>query len=88
VTIEIFTTSGCGYCDRTRKLLERRGYAFAERNVAAAPAHLDEFHRRLPGITTMPQIFIAGAHIGGYDELCLLDMSGELAEMLGVEDNP
>jgi glutaredoxin-related protein len=35
----------------------------------------------------VPQIFVAGAHIGGYDDLCLLDMSGDLAEMLGTKEN-
>jgi hypothetical protein len=30
----------------------------------------------------------AGEHIGGYDDLCLLDMSGELAGMLGAKEDP
>ncbi len=88
MTIEIFTTARCGYCDRTKALLERRGYAYVELDVSAQAAHLAEFRRRLPRIKAVPQIIIAGAHIGGYDDLCLLDMSGELAEMLGAEKTP
>ncbi len=87
MTIEIFTTARCGYCERTKALLERRGYAYLDFDVSAEPAHLEEFRRRLPHTKAVPQIFIAGAHIGGYDDLCLLDMSGELAEMLGAKEN-
>jgi hypothetical protein len=29
-----------------------------------------------------------GVTIGGYDDLCLLDMSGELAGMLGAKEDP
>lgn len=88
MTIEIFTTARCGYCERTKALLERRGYAYVDLDVSAVPAHLEEFRRRLPRVKAVPQIFIAGAHIGGYDDLCLLDMSGELAEMLGAKEAP
>ncbi len=84
-TIEIFTTSRCGYCERTKALLARRGHAYLELDVSAEPAHLEAFRRRLPRVKAVPQIFIAGNHIGGYDDLCLLDMSGELAELLGAE---
>ncbi len=88
MTIEIFTTARCGCCDRTKALLERRGYAYVELDVSAEPAHLEAFRRRLPRVKAVPQIFIAGEHIGGYDDLCLLDMSGELAEMLGAKEAP
>ncbi len=87
MTIEIFTTTRCGYCDRAKNLLERRGHTFIDLDVSADPAHLEEFRRRLPRVKAVPQIFIAGNHIGGYDDLCLLDMSGELAEMLGAKEN-
>ncbi len=88
MTIEIFTTSRCGYCDRTKALLDRRGYAYVDLDVSAKAAHLEAFRRRLPRVKAVPQIFVAGAHIGGYDDLCRLDTSGELAEMLGAEKTP
>ncbi len=87
MTIEVFTTARCGYCDRTKALLDHRGYAYVDLDVSAKAAHLEEFRRRLPRVKVVPQIFVAGAHIGGYDDLCLLDMSGELAEMLGAKEN-
>ncbi len=87
MTIEIFTTSRCGYCDRTKALLDRRGYAYVDLDVSE-PAHLEAFRRRLPRVKAVPQIFVAGAHIGGYDDLCRLDTSGALAEMLGAGKTP
>ena len=30
----------------------------------------------------MPQIFIGDRHVGGFDELCVLDKSGELDTLL------
>jgi glutaredoxin 3 len=35
------------------------------------------------GQRTVPQIFIGGEAIGGYDELAALDKSGELAKKVG-----
>jgi glutaredoxin 3 len=35
------------------------------------------------GRRTVPQIFIGGESIGGYDELAALDQSGQLAAKLG-----
>ena len=38
---------------------------------------------RLSGRRTVPQIFIDGQPIGGFDELYALDRSGELDKLLG-----
>ena len=74
---------------RSRKEFARAPrHTYVDLDVSADPAHLEEFRRRLPRVKAVPQIFIAGEHIGGYDDLCLLDMSGELAEMLGAKENP
>jgi glutaredoxin 3 len=37
---------------------------------------------RADGGTTVPQIFIGGAHIGGSDELAALDRAGKLGALL------
>jgi glutaredoxin 3 len=36
------------------------------------------------GRQTVPQIFIGDRHIGGYDDLALLDDQGKLDELLGL----
>ncbi len=34
------------------------------------------------GGSTFPQIFIGDTHVGGFDDLCELDKSGELDKLL------
>jgi glutaredoxin 3 len=36
------------------------------------------------GRHTVPQIFIGDLHVGGYDDLALLDSRGELDPLLGL----
>jgi glutaredoxin 3 len=38
--------------------------------------------QRAGGRTTVPQIFIDGAHIGGCDDLLALERSGKLTDLL------
>ena len=76
--IEIFSAPDCGYCRRAKKLLDAKGLAYQELDIAAEPAHREDLQRRLPRSKAIPQIFIDGAHIGGYEDLCLLDERGEL----------
>ena len=78
--IEIFSAPDCGYCRRAKDLLDGKGLVYEELDIAADPAHREEFQRRLPRAKAIPQIFIDGRHIGGYEDLCLLDERGELRE--------
>jgi glutaredoxin 3 len=66
--IEIFTGAGCGYCTAAKRLLSARKLTFIERDVSD-PEVLAEMRRRLPNARTIPQIFMGGEHIGGYDDL-------------------
>ena len=76
--IEIFTAPNCGYCDSAKVLLKERGLSFVERNIAEA-ATLAEFRERLPRVRSIPQLFVDGEHIGGYEDLRLrLDRGGSL----------
>lgn len=68
--IEMFTGPRCSYCARARELLHERGLAFIQRDITA-PGVREEFARRLPREKSIPQIFIDGAHIGGYEDLKL-----------------
>ena len=66
--IEIFTGPGCGYCDAAKELLKSRELAFTERDVSDQTV-AREFRERLPRVRSIPQIFIDGEHIGGYEDL-------------------
>ncbi|MDH3661648.1 MAG: glutaredoxin 3 [Alphaproteobacteria bacterium] len=67
--IEIFSGPNCAYCAAAKSLLRKHGLAFEELDVKADPAHLDELRRRLPRARAIPQIFIDGEHIGGFEDL-------------------
>jgi glutaredoxin 3 len=42
----------------------------------------DEMIERSGGRRTVPQIFIDGRHVGGYDDLSALDKAGDLDRLL------
>lgn len=80
--VEVYTTPSCPYCVRAKRLLGERGIAYEEIDVSGDDALRADVMRR-SGRRTVPQIFIDGTSIGGYDELAALDGRGELAPMLG-----
>jgi glutaredoxin 3 len=75
--IEVYTTPVCPFCVRAKRLLQARGIAYEEFDVANDPDLRDDVVQR-SGRRTVPQIFIDGEAIGGFDELAALDASGEL----------
>ena len=79
--IEIYTTPYCPYCIRAKQLLNTKGVQFQEIDVSAAP---DQKDMMMQGAKrhTVPQIFIAGQHIGGCDDLYALEASGKLNQLL------
>ena len=79
--IEVFTAPNCGYCERAKALLRAKGLAFAELDISAEKQR-QVFQERLPRVRAVPQIFIAGKHIGGYEDLLLLEESGRLDELV------
>ena len=76
--VKIYTTRICPYCIAAKRLLSSRSIPYEEVDVTgddAKRAWLVE----ATGRRTVPQIFIRGEAIGGYDELAGLDKSGQLA---------
>jgi glutaredoxin 3 len=80
--VEMYSTGFCGYCDRARALLQRKGITVTEIKVDEDPADREAMLKRSGGRRTVPQIFIGERHVGGYDELAALDRSGELDRLL------
>lgn len=80
--VEIYTKLFCGYCSRAKRLLDEKGVAYEEHDLTMGGPQRAEMIQRAHGRTTVPQIFIDGAHVGGSDELFALDGSGRLDAML------
>jgi len=81
----MYASSWCGYCERARQLLQRKGIAFREVDVDSAGR--TEMIART-GRRTVPQIFIGGVHVGGSDELQALEAEGKLDQLLAPVSIP
>ena len=81
-TIEMYSKSWCPYCDRAKALLGAKGQEWTEIDVEADASRADEMVER-SGRRTVPQVFIDGQHVGGFDELQTLEDAGELDALLG-----
>ncbi len=78
----MYSTAVCPYCVMAEKLLTRRGVT----NLEKIRVDLDPAQRQhmtaITGRRTVPQIFIGHTHVGGYDDLALLDREGHLEPLL------
>jgi glutaredoxin 3 len=80
--VTMYATAVCPYCIQAERLLRAKGVA----EIAKIRVDLDPAMRRTmmerTGRRTVPQIYIADFHVGGYDDLVALDHSGELDRLL------
>ena len=82
--IEIYTTPFCPYCMMAKSLLQSKGVEWEEIDLMSDPARREEMMTRAEGRHTVPQIFVNGSGLGGYDEISHLDRQGKLNEILGL----
>ena len=80
--IEMYTTPYCGFCHAAKRLLNSKGAAFTEIDVAEEPSRRPEMVQRANGVRTVPQIFVGETHVGGCDELYALERAGKLDTLL------
>ena len=79
--VVLYSTANCGYCVAAKNLLKSRGATYREVRIdidASQRAEMVQKTRR----TSVPQIFIDAAHIGGFEELVALDRAGGLKPLL------
>ncbi|CAC9478153.1 glutaredoxin domain-containing protein [bacterium endosymbiont of Bathymodiolus sp. 5 South] len=76
----IYCSDTCPFCQRAYQLLESRGIPF-KKHYVKTPNDWDEVMEKT-GRNTVPQVFINGTHIGGFDDLSDADASGKLDEIL------
>jgi len=82
--VEIYTTQTCPFCVRAKRLLQARQVPYDEIDVGGDAELRADLVRRT-GRRTVPQIFIDGRSIGGFEELAALDARAELVSL--VEDS-
>jgi glutaredoxin 3 len=74
----------CGFCAAAKRLLTDKGVAFEEYDITMGGEKRAEMLERADGRSSVPQIFIAGTHVGGCDDLHALDETGKLDPMLAA----
>ena len=79
--IIVYASRWCPYCRAAFALLDRKGITYAVLDVDEDPKLWDEIDART-GRDTVPQTFIDGRHVGGYDDLSALDRAGGLDPLL------
>ena len=80
--VTVYSSPFCPYCFMAKKLLNKKGVEFAEIDVMLHPSRKAEMVKLAEGRTTVPQIFIDGNPVGGFEELSALDEDGRLDAML------
>ena len=81
--IIMYTKSICPYCVRAKNLLQMKGITeFEEINIENDNALREEMIAKSNGRMTVPQIFINDRHVGGFDDLDILNKQGELNSLL------
>lgn len=80
--VEVYTTSYCPYCRQAKSLLKQKGVVFEEIDVSGDAALREKMIELSGGRRTVPEIFINGKIVGGYDELRALEAEGELDPLL------
>ena len=80
--VEMYATRVCPYCSMAEALLRSKGVEFDKTLVDVHTEERARMRERAGGRHTVPQIFINGQHIGGFDELKALDQAGKLDPIL------
>ncbi|HXF90414.1 MAG TPA: glutaredoxin domain-containing protein [Candidatus Nitrosotenuis sp.] len=80
-TIIIYTMNSCYYCQKAKKLLDEKNIPHMLVDIFSKPGLFDEISGK-SGVKTVPQVFINNEFWGGYKDLVLADMFGDLRENL------
>jgi len=75
--IKIYSTSWCGPCKNSKRLLVERGLDFIEIDIEEKDLSREDLYE-ITGGKTVPQIIIDDIPIGGYNDLLELDRQGKL----------
>jgi glutaredoxin 3 len=80
--VVMYCTEVCPYCVRAEQLLKRKGITGIEKIRVDLQPEMRDIMIEKTGRRTVPQIYINGEHVGGYDDMAALDHAGKLDVML------
>jgi glutaredoxin 3 len=85
--VRIYVTSWCPYCVAAKRLLRQKGAAFTEVDVDDRD-DLRSWLVSTSGQRTVPQIFVNGTPLGGFNDVAALDQQGKLDPLLAEAPAP
>ena len=65
--VTVFTRPGCPFCAKAKAMLGEAGYAYEE--LVLNRDYTEQTLRAVANAASVPQVYIAGQHIGGCDDL-------------------
>ena len=78
----IYTSPLCSACDSAKRLFARNNIQYKEINIANVEGAMDEMIKKANAKRTVPQIFINDKHIGGFDDVRVLEKENKLQDLL------
>ena len=82
-SVTLYSTDRCPFCIQAKKLLDKRGIAYEEINLARDPDGRTELVEKT-GMMTFPQVLVGEELIGGFTETQEADRSGRLQELIAA----
>jgi glutaredoxin len=65
----VWSKEYCPYCVWAKQLLNDKGITFEERVIDGITWTREQLLEAVPNAKTVPQIFLYGKYVGGYDDL-------------------
>ena len=80
--VTIYMGPMCAFCDAAKRLLNKKNIPYKEVNIALDESKLNEMLKKSNGKKTIPQIFFDEQHMGGYDDVRVLEKENKLQDLL------
>lgn len=81
----IYSASWCAPCTYAKKLLNDKKIKYKEIDIEKADISRQDLEK-ITGGSTIPQIIINDKCIGGFDQLLKLEQSGELNQLIWLQN--
>lgn len=83
-SVIIYSGEHCPFCQRAKQFFESRSIDYTELRIDTDAGLRQEMEAK-SGRRSIPQIFINGQHVGGYDDLMALARTDALDKLLTEE---
>jgi glutaredoxin len=65
----VWSKDDCIFCVKTKVFLNSKNIKFEERNISSDEWTREQLLEAVPNAKTLPQIFLHGEYVGGYEDL-------------------